>query len=102
MARLVVALVTLAVMSAGSMYWAAAQQSDPSRSSVKHSPWSGLAARALPADQDQEAKDAAASDKCAAKSEGCRCGCGCKPSGCAADSGCEGSQGCPAQGSGCK
>lgn len=31
MARLVVALVALAVMSAGSMYWAAAQQSESER-----------------------------------------------------------------------
>ena len=44
MARLVVALIALAVMSAGSMYWAAAQQEDSSSSSVPSCPVSGLSA----------------------------------------------------------
>jgi len=44
MARLVVALIALAVMSAGSMYWAAAQQEDASRGSVSRCPVSGLSA----------------------------------------------------------
>jgi hypothetical protein len=94
MARLVVALVALAIMSAGSMYWAAAQQDDPSSGSVKHGPYSGIAARALPADQATQA--AADAKPCAAKDG---CGCGCNADSCDKDAKCEGGSGCPAQGS---
>jgi hypothetical protein len=81
MARLVVALVALAIMSAGSMYWASAQQTSDSSHAWDLSPLSASAIDAVTTDNNTTAACPAGHADCS-KCEGCAC---------------DGSGSCPAQ-----
>lgn len=73
MARLVVALVALAIMSAGSMYWASAQQTSDASPTWDLGPLQTSAIGAFAPETVAAPNDTADDSSCCAQSAGCKC-----------------------------